>query len=209
MNDIVTPLTPDGMCGWDKFGQLCLWKREGENRTGTLIGDVRGRTCRICNQGWVLTVDSLGDQQYWRSYEEWVHHSCSIRYSSLKERDRWFLNLIDAKIRFEGLEEIPNGYWPRAYLDAQRPWYRVKLLDSDRTLKLGSRKRVYHMEIEPGKDPLPTEVAKDLFQNENVTKEISENAIFIHAWGEDKAREYLKAFSRILGLKQPHESVKR
>lgn len=62
----------------------------GKGKRGTIIGDPRGHKCRICLQGWVLTVESLEDQEYWHSYEEWVHISCSVRYATLHERDMWY-----------------------------------------------------------------------------------------------------------------------
>lgn len=209
MNDIVKPLTPDGMCGWDEFGQLCLWKVDGDRRVGTLIGDPRGHTCRICQQGWALTIESLEDQMYWSDFREWVHRSCSIRYSALKERDKWFWALVDAGIRFDGLQEIPNGYWHRDPWRGKKPWYRVKLLDSERTLKLGFRKRVSHMEIESGTGSFSRALAEELFKDENGTKQIGDDSVLIHAWTDEKALEYLKAFARIMALRDPHESVKR
>lgn len=204
MNDIVKPLTPDGMCGWDEHNQLWLWKAEaGGGKCGRIIGDPRGHKCRICLQGWLLTTESLEDQAWSREYEEWCHLSCQIRYSGLKERDMWFGALVGAGIRFHGLEAIPNEYWCNDPWYGQRPWYRVRLLDSRRTLKLGKRKRVYCLEIEsamPGAGFYSQEQAQDLFKMEDVTKTIRPDSLLIHAWSDDKAREYLKAFAQILGL---------
>lgn len=203
MNDIVKPLTPDGMCGWDAHGQLWIWKPEGKGKRGTIIGDPRGHKCRICLQGWTLTVESLEDQEYWDSHEEWVHLSCSVRYAALQERDMWYGALIEAGIRFHGFEEIPNEYCPNTPFYGRRPWYRVALIDSRRTLKLGRRKRVYSMEIEsamPGAGLYSLEQAQELLKAEDVTKEIRPDGLLIHAWGRDKAREYVKAFAKILDL---------
>lgn len=200
MNEIVKPLTPDGMVGWDSYGQLCFWKVDGNGRKGWLIGDPRGHKCRICQQGWILTAESLEDQSYWDFFGEWVHKSCSIRYSGLKERDMWHRLLIEAEFRFEALRELPNEYWRNDEWYGKKPWYRAKLLDTERTLKLGTRKRVFHMEIEEGRNPYDQAVAKELLGGETSTKEISGTSLYIHAWSEPKALEYLKAFKEILCL---------
>lgn len=199
MNDIVKPLTPDGMVGWDKHGQLWLWKANDRGHEGRIIGDPRGHLCKICRQGWILTAESLEDQERWDTYKEWTHLSCSIRYAGLKERDMWCAGLDEARLRFERLEEIPNGYW-RGDPWAARPWYRVNLLDAPgRTLRLGRRKRVYHMEIESRTGgPLDKALAETLFKDEDVTKAFEDEQLVIHAWTGEKAHEYLKAFSKIL-----------
>lgn len=205
MNEIVKYLTPDGMCGWDAHGQLWLWKVRDDGRpVGTIIGDPRGHKCRICQQGWILTVESLEDQERWREYEEWVHLSCSIRYNALRERDMWFDALVAAGIRFHGLEEIPNEYWARDPWWSKRPWYRVRLHDAPRALKLGRRKRVYHMEIEAsGAAGLYSkDLADRLFKDEDVTKSVGAEGMMVHAWGPEKAKDYMKRFAQVLGLAQ-------
>lgn len=209
MNDIIKPLTPDGMVGWDQHGQLWLWKVDGKGTIGTIIGDPRGHRCRICQQGWVLTVESLEDQRWCQYHREWTHLSCQIRYEGLKERDMWFGALVGAGIRFAGLDEIPNEYWVRDPWFSKRPWYRVRLLDSKRTLKLGRRKRVYSMEIEPGEGICSATTAEELFKTEEVTKQICASNVMIHAWSDEKAHEYLKAFAKILWLdKKAEEALK-
>lgn len=214
MNDILRPLTADGLVGWDQFNQLWLWRVDGKSRSGTVIADVREKTCPVCNRGWEATAESLGDQYHWDSRKQWVHESCFVRYQGLTEHDFWHEALCGV-FRFQGLKEIPNEYrgaW-------NTPWYRIPLSDVPRTLKLGTRKRVYHMEIEEEAAELPPPrdaeegarrlvakarmdfgKAEALFASEDVTKSFGPQRVMIHAWTREKARQYLRKFAEILGL---------
>lgn len=206
MRDIVKPITPDGLCGYDANGRLWLWEPTHDGAfTGSPIRDPRGRKCAICLQGWVLTCESMKDQETWEVVDgepEYVHRTCSIRFSGLVERNMWYSALIQAEIRFHGMSNIENGYW-RESPWSQRPWYRVRLLNGW-TLRLGHRKRVYSLEIEPRPgESYDIGKAKDLFKDENVTKEFTDERLLIHAYGSDKAREYIKAFAKILPAPEP------
>lgn len=225
MNDIIRPLTKDGMVGWDQYDQLWLWRNEKHGgRSGSIIADVRGKLCPICKHGWEITAESLGDQEYMIGRAEWAHLSCFIRYQALQDFDFWRSSLIDAGFIFgqldnpkyigEGgpsLQEIPNEYWgPKDPWGAGQPWYRVRLLKKladgytntahGRTLKLGLRKRVYVLEVEPGEGPYDQALAEKLFAPEDVTKEICGDRMMVHAWGQTKAQEYLRHFSEVLGV---------
>lgn len=225
MNDIIKPLTRCGMVGWDAHNQLWLWKLEKSgSRCGTIIADVRGRVCPICNHGWEITAESLGDQHYMMSRAEWAHQSCLIRYMALQDFDFWVGALVDAGFIFgkipnpesrseraPSLEAIPNEYWgPQDPWGAGQPWYRAHLLKKmedgytntahGRILKLGARKRVYVLEVESGEGSYDRAMAEKLFASEDVTKEIRSDRIMVHAWGRDKAKEYLKHFAEILGV---------
>lgn len=222
MNDIIKPLSKDGLVGWDQYGQLWLWRVDGERRCGTTISDVRQKTCCVCRRGWEETAQSLGDQHYWQNRAEWAHESCFIRFRALQEYEFWEEALVAGGFIFgwnddpwtmkeqkASLKAIPNEYWgSKDPWGAWRPWYRVRILKKlqdgknvphGRTLKLGSRKRVYHMEIEPGEGFYDEAAAHRLFDGEDVTKEIGRDGMMIHAWGDTKAQEYLKHFATILG----------
>ena len=230
MNDIVRPVTVDGMAGWDQFNQFYIKWREGEFTYGSHFHDVREKICPICNHGWELTAQSLRDQTFLDHRAEHAHQSCEIRYAALQEYDFWYRSLVDVGFMFgpidnikyiaEGgpaIESIPNEYWPKNDIWGKlTPWYRVRLLKRlpkenqtyeerncavGRRLKLGRRKRVYVLKIEDGPAPYDEKLAQELFAKEDVTKEIGRETVMVHAWGKDKAKEYLGHFKKILGLK--------
>jgi hypothetical protein len=76
--------------------------------------------------------------------------------------------------------ELPNGYWPKAYLETSMtsPWWLVQT--SIGMIKIGWRKRV--ITIHWDATPLRTIVTTD-----DVTKDDT----MVHAWGSEKAVEYL------------------
>jgi hypothetical protein len=225
MNDILKPVTVDGMAGFDQFGQFYIKHREGEYVVGSIYHDVREKICCICGHGWELTSRSLKDQDFLRHRAEHAHLSCVIRYEALQEYDFWYRAVLDAGFMFGPLdnpkyiaeggpafESIPNGYWPKGDPWGEgKPWYRVRLLkrvDKEkslngplgRTLRLGARKHVYHLQIEEGPGPYDVEIARGIFKDADATKEIGSNGMMIHAHGRDNAREYLKRFAKILGV---------
>lgn len=201
-NDIIKPLTPDGMCGWDEHNQLWLWEVDGIGKRGTIIGDPRGHKCPMCLQGWVLTVESLKDQNYNREFKEWWHYTCFIRYLTMKDRDLFFGALVDAKIRFSGLEEMPSQYWRNDPIWSKRNWYFTKALDQPIEIIMGSRKRVYNIEFIPTNEaPLKAwQEAAQEFAKEEVTKEFGPKRVLLHAWGGQKLKDYLKRLSTVFGL---------
>jgi hypothetical protein len=223
MNNI-KPLTQDGLVGWDSYGQLWCYRWKNGIREGVIIADVREKTCCVCRRGWELTAESLGDQHRWDSRAEWAHKSCYIRHLALNEYEFWNNALVEARFMFgqidnprtigeaPDLEALPNEYWSKGdpWGDGL-PWYRARLLKRvnveksengplGRTLRLGTRKNVHHLEIEVGFGPFDRALAIELFRSEEVTSRIDEDCMFVHAWGRDKAREYLKHFAKILGV---------
>lgn len=205
---IKTPLTPDGLCGYDKNGQLWVWEKQGESMSGHMIRDPRGETCKVCLHGWVLTSESMKDQ-YKDQHDEWMHYSCYIRFLSLKDRDLFDGALIGARIRFDGLHEIPSQYWLNDPLWKKRSWYVTKTVGAPIQIQIGSRKRVYSVEFTPLDDgcfssTVVDEVERE-FRDEDVTKEINRKAVLIHAWTGEKLRDYLKRLSTIFGLDKRDE----
>lgn len=82
------------------------------------------------------------------------------------------------------LEEIENGYWPDSYaaLKYESPWFIVTTPVGH--FRVGWRKRV--LEIDWSRTTIKKN-GREIFKEEDVTKEAS----MIHAWGYDKAAEYL------------------
>lgn len=79
-------------------------------------------------------------------------------------------------------KELPNGYCSD-YCCAHLPWFAV--ITKVGEIKIGWRKRV--LEIDWSKSD-NKQTASELFPSEDVTKGWQ----MIHAWGYDKAREYIK-----------------
>jgi len=239
VNDILKPVTADGMAGYDQFGQFYIKWKQGDSTWGSCFADVREKICCICNHGWELTAESLRDQDFLRHRAEYAHQSCVIRYEALQEFDFWYRAVLDAGFMFgqpdrdekdywkvPALEAIPNGYWPKGdkWGDG-KPWYRVNILKRvdpekskngsfGRTLVLGARKRVYHLEIEPGTGEYDYQLAQELlggevvYGNVKVTMDIRPDGLMIHAHGREKASEYLKRFAKIMGSEKHHWGLK-
>jgi hypothetical protein len=199
--DIVTPITPDGMCGWTKFGALMVWERDGECLSGRQIHDVRGMICRICQQGWVVTVASLKDQMQ-NHFDEWLHKSCYVRILAMEDRELFYNALIEARIRFQEIKEIPSRYWGRDPIWSKRNWCVTKALDQPIQITLGSRKRVYNLEFTPVEGELSKawEAAGMEFHKEDVTKEFIPKRVMLHAWGAAQLKDFLKRLSNVFGL---------
>ena len=185
--------------------------------TGRIVKDMRGKTCLICGHGWELTAEAYSDQWHWQIHEDMVHETCMIRYVSLQDYALYWNALRDAGLRFDVPARIPNAYWsPRDRWHA-RSWYRITLLDSKRTLKVGFRKHVHHLEIERGDGDIDAKLAIELFKTENVTKglvdldlnspkdwspNMNKDGWYVHAWSNEKAREYMVYFAAVLGLEK-------
>lgn len=79
------------------------------------------------------------------------------------------------------VEELPNGYCS-SWCCVMRPWYKVTTRRG--VITIGWRKRVINLSWEP---TFCSASADEIFPNEDVTT--FERTI--HAWGYDKAREYI------------------
>lgn len=80
-------------------------------------------------------------------------------------------------------QAIPNGYSSQDPYWSQFPWFIATTRVGH--IKIGCRKRVIEISWEGTKGGL----ARDLFPDENVTKE----GQMIHAWDLNKARDYVRA----------------
>lgn len=196
MNEILRPITADGMVGFDAFNQLNWKRQEGQYTVSSIIADVREKICVICNHGWELTGPSMGDQVRWQLIDDWVHETCLIRHSGLRERAEFQSAMIDARsddvgVRFK-MDTVPNRYWGDKDPYGKKPWYRFKLLDYPVWFIIGSRKRVVNIEAIPnGGDLSWWKAAEDVFAAEDVTKEFGPKRVMLHAWNEAKVKEYV------------------
>lgn len=132
--------------------------------------------CSVCNKNWTLEnandVKLVNDSEYY-------HKNC-WNLKSTKHYFDYFQEVFTAAgFELFVLNVIPNEY-SKDFADV--PWFLVQTIYG--TIKIGWRKRV--IEIDWSK------INKDidgnlLFASENVTK----NYDCVHAWGKDKAIEYL------------------
>lgn len=207
MTIITRPVTDDGLVGYDQFGQFVVEWEERGGRTSTFMKDVRGKTCRICNQQWQDNGPSIKDQMHWRLIDDFVHQSCYTRWLGLVERSEFQTMLVDSGIRFYGLKEQPNRYWGPGH-ELGRPWYYAELVTHPIRLDIGWRKRVISIALKPqGNTELAFYAeAEEAFKAEDVTKGFGPRAVELHAWGNDKAREYLKILAKLMGPgKEPEQ----
>lgn len=199
---IKRPVTEDGLVGYDEFDQFMVTCIERGHETSTHIHDVREQICQICNHGWEPNGPSMRDQFRWQLLEAFVHESCLARHQGLVERQDFYSALCNAPVRFRGLVAIPNQYWgPADVWGKNKPWYRAELIDFPVRFVLGRRKRVDSIELIPegGTKLLGWESAKIAFDDQNVTKEFSEDRILLHAYGDD-AKDYIKKLAEACGL---------
>ncbi len=151
MNKIITPITADGLTGFDEFGQLCTRTPTDANGhwTAWIIGDVRGHECCICGQKWKTnfqaTTFELQNQMTLENGRLLMHKTCYEGHAKLTERNFWLSKMYDLKVPFE-ITEL-NVRYPHS-----TPWYRIdiKNYDKDRTLcgvtlVVGRRKRVWEI----------------------------------------------------------------
>lgn len=189
-------ITDDNRVGYDEFNQLMLATREGEYTSYHSIRDLRREKCALCLRGWEATGESLADQTMWHLINLHVHSTCLMRHVGFVERSNIHHAICDAKFRFDGLVPIENQYWPKAYPECTKPWYEAKLLDYPAILTVGYRKRVIEMWVEG--DWLPWETLRKAFEKEDVTKSFRPNKMLVHAWGNEKMREYLVKIAEVL-----------
>lgn len=202
---IKRPLTDDGLFGYDEFDQLTLCTIEPDRpdrRCYEHVADVRRSTCKICNHGWQPTGPSIGDQYRWDLLGDqvYVHLTCFVRHLGLVDRSDVRRAICDARIRFRGLVEEPNGYWGQTDVwGRERPWYSAELIDHPYRFLIGSRKRVWSIELQPqgGIKCGWWEAAKAEFKDEDVTKEFGEGGILLHAWTDAKLADYIKRLAKV------------
>lgn len=189
-------ITDDKRVGYDESNMLMLATREGECTSYRPISDLRRQKCALCLRGWEATSESLADQTMWELIDSHVHSTCLMRHIGFVEMSDIYLAIHDAKLRFDGLVMIKNRYWPKAYPEHTKPWYETELLDYPVILTIGYRKRVIEISVEG--DWLPWEAFRTTFEKEDVTKDFDPKKMLVHAWGNEKMREYLVRIAEVL-----------
>jgi len=175
---------------WEERGSIC----------STIITDMRGKTCPICKKGWEVSAESFRNQFLVRQLDEWVHRTCYEGYLSMRETCMWSNLMCEPEdmIPFDW-KKIPNEYGGAWGTD----WYFINYLGYVPKLKVGSRKRVYHMSLHDlRREQIDAFLEK--VKDENVTKgEQGNSSVYIHAWTEADAKRYLAHFWAVIRMDKP------
>jgi len=210
-------------CFWlDQFGQVMTIQKSGEEAlriggevesydefcqnntkgffitTGGYSVPAENAVCPCCGKH--FTVDDIRNNPCVYKNGKYYHDSCWRDYRRHKEVYQFTHQLMslvyqDADYQFELL---PNGYW-QGDSNSHIPWFLFHTIDGD--IIMGWRKRVISIEWQKNYKPFDM---KELFDAEDVTKWEEDGKRGIHAWGEDKAREYLQ---KVLEIVNPDYSV--
>ena len=135
--------------------------------------------CPTCFKGW--TIDNAHEAVF---YEDSLRHpECSRLLIEHDAFERFEALFIDA-----GFTPFVMTPEPNQYCSCHRcpPWFKVKTVQGE--FEVGWRKRVIH--IGWSNDNVPA----DLFKDQDVTKDTH----LIHAWGYERAEEYLKKLREAL-----------
>ena len=145
-----------------------------------------GSVCPCC--GKLLTIDDVKNNPCVYINGKFYHDSCWLNYRKLTEVDdftRKLLGFIYSSNDYQ-FELLPNGY-SDADCYSHIPWFLFHTIDGD--IIMGWRKRVISIEWQENYKPFDM---NELFGTENVTKWEEGGKRGIHAYGMEKAEEYLK-----------------
>ncbi len=146
-----------------------------------------GERCKCC--GKEFTIDDLTENPCTIEKGEYYHRTCFQEYRKILEITEFtdnLMSLIYSEADYE-YEIIPNGYCSRDLHYSIIPWFEIKTIHG--MIQIGWRKRVISIEWQEDFKNIDFE---ELFKTEDVTKGRTNNKYYIHAWGKDKAYEYLK-----------------
>lgn len=168
-----------------------------------------GTKCPCC--GIKFTIDDLRNTVFGLTNGKISHDSCRRKYYHNKEIDEISRSLVDLvydeKPKFDLL---PNGYCDKECC-THIPWFLFHTSDGD--IKIGWRKRVISIEWQENFKPFDMAI----FNDEEVTKWCNNSGIYkaieagtnptngirgIHAWGKEKAYEYLKKVKETVNPKE-------
>ena len=141
--------------------------------------------CPCC--GKQFTIDDVKNNSYTYIEGTFYHESCWKEYRQLTEVDKFtrrMMNIVYEKTDYD-FELLPNGYCDQECC-ANIPWFLFHTIDGD--IIMGWRKRVISIEWQENYKPFNM---KELFGQEDVTKWEEDGKRGIHAWGTEKAYEYL------------------
>jgi len=198
MNAVKTLIYKDGsgQIFIDEFDQFCVTivDRDDPSHSYTYMPhNPEGLVCPICGINWEPSPRGVMDQFYCRDAEALVHKTCYERWLGFQQRMLFISALNNSNFRVESFDQIPNQYkgaW-------NTPWYVVTFQTPGLRMTIGRRKRVFSVTFESD-DDLPFSQIKKMFKEEDVTKEFNSQHVLLHAWSDEKLREYIKKLSEVL-----------
>lgn len=145
--------------------------------------------CPWCTQK--FTIEDVKTGRFGTIHGKIAHSECTKQYEHEREIDKIIHQIIEF-IYEDGLtfELLPNGYCGQPCC-THIPWFLCHTSDGD--IKIGWRKRVISIEWMDNFKPFDMSI----FDSENVTK--WERGI--HAWGTEKAYEYIKKVKEFVNPK--------
>lgn len=128
---------------------------------------------------------------------KYYHYHCQRKYRSLMEVDKLTRQLMDIvyKATDYSFELLKNGYCHEECC-SHIPWILFHTPDGD--IIVGWRKRVISIEWQENYKPFNM---NELFSAEDVTKWEEDGKRGIHAWGDNKAFEYLEKVRKVVNPK--------
>jgi hypothetical protein len=141
--------------------------------------EIRIDTPRMLNYNDNWVINEFAEKIRIGIMTETVKLDPKITKEANEEKERLIALFGDKKIF---VSEIPNGYDPESWYYSRFPWFIVTTEKGH--IKLGWRKRVIEIDWT---DSIIKHEAEYLFPDEDVTK----GEKYIHAWGYDKAQEYI------------------
>jgi len=170
--------TPDwvknGTVNTETFGCYC------ERWSGTFKNiPEQNYICPVCGNGW--TIDNVSD---YITVEQVGYHKECLRLHNNNEQLKEFQDILS---KVYNLRELKFNAIPNEYCSCEKcaSWFIVSTPDGD--IKIGWRKRVINIKwLENYKK------FKETFNSEETTTFIGDVQRGIHAWGVEKAKEYLK-----------------
>lgn len=171
----------------EDYETFCRHNSEGFSLiSGGYAIPTAGSVCPCC--GKTFTIEDIKNNPCVYVDGKFYHDSCWRNYRKLTEVDKFTRRMMsvlykDADYQFELL---PNGYCDQDCC-SHIPWFLFHTIDGD--IRMGWRKRVISIEWQENYKPFDM---NELFGTEDVTKWENGGKRGIHAWGNDKAYEYLK-----------------
>ena len=148
-----------------------------------------GESCPWCTEK--FTIEDVKKERCGIINGKVAHINCVKQYEHEREIDRIINHIMEYIYKDElTFDIIPNEYSSEAYF-ARKPWFVCHTPDGD--IKIGWRKRVISIEWQDNFKPFDMSI----FDSEDVTKWNRG----IHAWGENKAYEYISKVKNIVNEK--------